>query len=171
MNVFSAGEKDATLEELQTQYLIKGGLYISGVDKVKSLAQAVAANLSAKTNLTYLAFYWDTFASSNLPSPPDSEGIPFSLRKIEFENYMGVRSLLWMADFRNLIEIQLCHLPRCEILRAFPSLEHLELNNLPSDICKGNWNRVMGTEAHLESQKILIYGSFLIWRNGWLLFL
>ena len=108
MYVFNVDEKDGrTLEELRTQYLIKAGLYISGVDKVKTLAHAVAANLSAKTSLMYLTFYWDTFASSNLPSPPDSEYIPFSLRKIEFENFMGVRFPTWMADFQNLIEIQL----------------------------------------------------------------
>ncbi|KAL8238373.1 hypothetical protein R6Q59_014940 [Mikania micrantha] len=139
----------AKIEELGNLNLIEGELEILGLQNVKGgSSEAKSANLSCKRNLLHLGLNWShtkMFDSDKQVLEGDKqvlEGLePNRLLKIlKISGYEGnIISPSWMANLRNLVEIQLYWCKNCEhlppTLVRLPNLKFIKMVLMDSLKC------------------------------------
>ncbi|KAD6454694.1 hypothetical protein E3N88_09400 [Mikania micrantha] len=139
----------AKIEELGNLNLIEGELEILGLQNVKGgLSEAKSANLSCKRNLVHLGLNWShtkMFDNDKQVLEGDKqvlEGLePNRLLKIlKISGYEGnIISPSWMANLRNLVEIQLYWCKNCEhlppTLVRLPNLKVIKMMLMDSLKC------------------------------------
>nr|XP_029119540.1 disease resistance protein RGA2-like [Elaeis guineensis]XP_029119541.1 disease resistance protein RGA2-like [Elaeis guineensis] len=138
MTMFIVGkEHGRSISELEQLNLAGGRLQINSLANVQDPMEATKANLASKINLRSLELMWSRVLYEALAASPVAEVEevlerlqPHSnLKWLSIMHYPGIRFPTWMtgmelasSPIRNLVEITLSQLERCESL---PALGHL----------------------------------------------
>ncbi|VAH11897.1 unnamed protein product [Triticum turgidum subsp. durum] len=149
-------EKGCGVNQLRDLNKLSGSLHIYGLENVKSMEEALEANLAAKERLTKLTLSWDGDDGTRCSPEVEAdvlEGMcpPAGLETLFIERYNGTRYPYWNGtpkDLQNLLFLE------CGQLGCFPGLEafrHLRLLCLVH--C--DWYTLPGNIAHLTSLKEL----------------
>ncbi|KAK2969572.1 hypothetical protein RJ640_003579 [Escallonia rubra] len=125
-------ERGCQIKELGGLEMLKGELRIHGLEYVRNEMEATQANLSGKSKVHALGFYWGHSRGNESHNDKDVlEGLkPHSkLRRLTIEYFKGESFASWMmiasqssTDLQNLVKIKLKNCSRCEYL---PTLGHL----------------------------------------------
>ncbi|KAK3028953.1 hypothetical protein RJ639_039980 [Escallonia herrerae] len=125
-------ERGCQIKELGGLEMLKGELRIHGLEYVRNMMEATQANLSGKSKVHALGFYWGHSRGNESYNDKDVlEGLkPHSnLRRLTIEYFKGESFASWMmiasqssTDLHNLVKIKLKNCSRCEYL---PTLGHL----------------------------------------------
>ncbi|KAL5211917.1 hypothetical protein ABZP36_022764 [Zizania latifolia] len=141
-------------------------LYVSGLDKVCSAAEATEIMLDKKESLSTVTLIWSPGSSSSC-DPSKAETILDKLQphpnssKLKLEGYPGSRPPCWLQDLIliNLTYIYLCDCQRMKCLPSLghlPSLKYLYIVNMKSVECVGS--SFYGSDENpsgLQSLKVL----------------
>ncbi|XP_038985481.1 putative disease resistance protein RGA1 [Phoenix dactylifera] len=143
MAKFIAGkERGRTISELEHLNLVGGDLEITNLDNVQDPLEATKADLASKTNLQSLVLTWniDSYMESAASPVSEVEEVlerlqPHSnLKSLYISWYPGIKFPTWMtrmelatSPIRNVVNITLLHIHRCEYLPALGRLPLLEI--------------------------------------------
>ncbi|KAI7737943.1 hypothetical protein M8C21_015136 [Ambrosia artemisiifolia] len=137
---FPVGKKiGAKIGELKNLNLLEGKLSISRLENVGGLSEAKSANLKCKTNLSVLDLRWSNISKeeSRLEMFACDEKVleglepNMCLKGLQIFYYMGkVISPSWMANLRNLVEIEFFHCNKCEYIPPLGRLPNLRVIGL-----------------------------------------
>ncbi|KAG1371636.1 putative disease resistance protein RGA1 [Cocos nucifera] len=124
---------------------IGGRLELYGLENVRSVAEAEAANIGSKQDLHCLILRWLNGRTSNELIEGNAEKIlealppPQGLKWLKISHYPGKRLPTWLVGqsmlLLNLVEITLYNCPQCEhvpLLGRLPYLATLNINRLSS---------------------------------------
>ncbi|KAM6576783.1 hypothetical protein CsatB_028620 [Cannabis sativa] len=135
--VLGKGHDNAsTIEELGELQQLSGELYITGMQNVANVNDALKANLRYKEKLTGLTFQWLGETTNTRLETEVLEALQphTNLKKLIIYSYAGFSFPNWIGDssFSNVVSIHLSHNKHCWSLPSLgqlPSLQKLEIQS------------------------------------------
>ncbi|KAL3749120.1 hypothetical protein ACJRO7_010246 [Eucalyptus globulus] len=166
-------EEGSQLKELKKLPHLHGELFISELQKVEDVKDAVDANLFGKQGLSTLSLHWGEHFGHLRNHKRESQVLEFlqpytSLESLTISYYVGAIFPSWLdgLSYSKIVSLRLCHCPNVRLLPSLgqlPSLRELSLEGLHTVIMIGS--EFYGSTRPFSSLTTLKFEEMLAWKD------